>query len=461
MADVLEKQYTAKKVAAQQDHLLELARTALAASPGDQTLVRIASSDSALTRFANSVIHQNTFEREAGLTVEVRFGQREGSAATNKLTPDGVKAAVEQAAAAARVAEPNADLAEYATGPREYPFQVDYYENTAACTPEERAKMALAGFAVNDQPDDFSASGTLSTSQINFVIANSLGIEAAYNTTRARYTVLYTGGDSSGYAEQTARDVKQLDTAGSAVKALATAKRSANPRSDVPIGRYTVVLEPECVSTMLGFLTWLAFSGRQYVDGSSALCGKLGEQVTGQDITITDDALEPRTLGMPCDMSGLPKQRLTLIENGVAAAVAHDLDSAKRAGTSSTAHDTGGRFPAPVNLVLSPGASSREQLIKDTERGILVSRFHYTNVVDPMNTVITGMTRDGTFLIENGEIAAPLTNFRFTQNVLEALANTAGIAADVVYSGSFWGGGCIVPEAMRIENFNFSGKTEH
>ncbi len=461
MAELLEKQYTAKKVAAQQDFLLELARTALAASDGDQTLVRAVTTDSALTRFAGSVIHQNTFEREGGLAVEVRFGQREGTASTNKLTPDGVKAAVAQATAAAKVAEPNADLADYASGPRDYPFQVDYYEETAACKPEDRAELALQGFAINDQPGVFSAAGTLSTSQLNFVIANSRGIEAAYNTTRARYTVLWTGENSSGYAEDTVRNVKDLDTGGIALKALATAKRSVNPRSDIPIGRYTVILEPECLATMLSFLTWLAFSGRQYVDGASALQGKLGTQVTGKDITIIDDALDPRTLGSPCDMSGLPKQRLTLIENGVAAAVAHDLDSAKRAGTTSTAHDMGGRFPAPVNLVFKPGASSREQLIKDTERGILVSRFHYTNVVDPMNTVITGMTRDGTFLIEHGEIAAPLTNFRFTQNVFEALANASGFAADVVYSGSFWGSGCIVPEAIRLENFNFSGKTEH
>jgi PmbA protein len=461
MADVLEKQYTAKKLAAQQDRLLELARTALAASPGDQTLVRVANTDSALTRFAGSVIHQNTFEREAGVSVEVRYGQRQGVAATNKLTPEGVKDAAERAAAAAKVAEPNPDLADMAEGPREYPFQVEYYEPTAACSPDTRAKLVQDGLAVNDLPGEFSAAGTLSTSQLNFVIANSRGIEASYNITRARYSVLWTGADSSGYAEDTVRNVEELKPGEIAVKALATAKRSIKPRNDIPTGRYTVVLDPECLATMLSFLSWLAFSGQQYVDGASAFCGKLGQPVTGKDITIIDDALDQRTMGTPCDMSGLPKQRLMLVENGVAVAVAHDLDSAKRAGAGSTAHATVSRSAAPLNLVFKPGSSSREQLIKDTERGILVSRFHYTNVVDPMATVITGMTRDGTFLIENGEVTAPLTNFRFTQSILEALANCSGIAADVVYSGSFWGSGCIVPEAIRLEDFNFSGKTDH
>lgn len=461
MALKLEDQYTAKKLAARQDELLLLARDALVDAGGDQVQVRIMNLDSALTRFANSVIHQNTFERQAAATVEVRHGQRKGMATTNKLTKEGLAEAAENAETAARAAAPNADLADLPGGPREYPFQVDYFESTAACPPEERAKMAKAGFDANDMPDKFSAAGTLTTSQINFVVANSNGIEAAYNTTRAHYTVLWTGNSSSGYAEGTSRNVADLDTGAIAVKALATAKRSMDPRNDVPAGRYTVILEPDCITTLLGFMTWLGFSGRQYVDGASFLCGKLGEQVTGPDITIIDDPLEPRTLGVPCDMAGVPKQRLTLLESGVGRAVAHNMDTAKRAGTTTTGHDTGGPMPGPTNLVLRPGNMTREQMIKDTQRGILVSRFHYTNVVNPLQTVITGMTRDGTFLIENGEIVAPLTNFRLTQNVLQALANNSGIGAELVYSGSFWGGGCLVPEAIRIEDFNFSGKTEH
>jgi len=460
MAEALEKQYSAGKVRKAQEEYLHMAQEALATSGADQTVVRLIASDSALTRFANSEIHQNTFEREAQVMVNARLGQREGIATTNKLTAAALKETVDQATAIAKISEPNPDLVDFPDGPHKYPLQVEYHEPTAACTPEERASMVIAGLAVNDT-EEYKAAGILTTGQVNVVIANSRGIEAVYSTTNARYTVQWTGLDSSGNAECSSRSVGDLDTVGSAVAALATAKRSANPRRDVPAGRYTVVLGPECVATMLNFLTWVGLSGRDYNDGSSFMCGKLGELVTGREITLADDPLDARTMGLPCDMAGMPKQRLTLIENGVARAVAHDEASAKKAGTTSTGHDTGMNWPVPMNMVLSPGNSTKEELIKGVERGIYVSRFHYTNVVDPLATVITGMTRDGTFLIENGELTTGLTNFRFTQSILEALANCTGMSSELVYHGSFWGSGCLVPEAIRVENFNFSGKSEH
>lgn len=458
MAEALEKQYTARKVLSRQDELLELARAGLAASSADQTQLRVVASDSALTRFANSEIHQSTFEREALVTVTARIGQREGVATTNRLAKDGILAAVEQATAAARVSEPNPDLADFPEGPRDYPTQVDYFEATAACTPEERAKKVVAGFNVNNDPG-FTAAGTLSSGQVNCVIANSRGIEAAYNTTNSKYTILWTGPDSSGYHEHSSRNVNDIHTESVSVAALATALRSAKPRSDIPEGRYTVVLDAECIATMLNFMCWVGLSGKDYLDGASFMCGKLGEPVTGSDFTLADDALDPRTLGLPCDAAGTPKQRLMLIEGGVARAVAHDASSAKRAGTVSTGHDTGFNFPMPANLVLAGGVNTREELIAGIQRGILVSRFHYTNVVDPLATVITGMTRDGTFLIEDGALVCGLTNFRFTQNILQAFANCSGMSSEQVFHSAFWGSGSLVPEAVRIEEFNFSGKT--
>jgi predicted Zn-dependent protease len=460
MAEALEKQYTAKRVAEREDQLLELMRHALQASPADETQVRIINYDSALTRFANSEIHQNTFERSATVAIKARYGQQQGTANTNRLDKDGVEAAVSRACAAAKVSAANEHLGKLPEGPREYPVQVEYCERTAACTPEERARLVIKGFEASEN-DDFKAAGILSTDQVNVGIANSAGIEATYSTTQANYKVQWTGADSSGYAEQQARDISDVDVEGRAVKALATAKRTAKPRGDLPAGKYTVVLMPECVATMLNFLSWMGFSGRGYNEGTSFMHGKLGEPVTGKDITIVDDPLDERTLGVPCDMAGVPQQRLILVENGIARAVCHDTDTASQAGTSTTGHDTGGNFPLPLNLVLNPGRYSVEELISEVEHGVLVSRFHYTNMVDPMATVITGMTRDGTFLIENGELAGGLTNFRFTQNILEALKNCTGMAATQSYHGAFWGAGSLVPDAIRVDNFNFSGKTEH
>jgi predicted Zn-dependent protease len=184
--------------------------------------------------------------------------------------------------------------------------------------------------------------------------------------------------------------------------------------------------------------------------------------VCGANINISDEPLDPRLLAWPCDLSGLPKQHLGLIENGVARAVAYDTDTAKRAGTASTAHATEVHIPAPGSLVLRGGGESPETLLREIERGVYVSRFHYTNMLDPLATTLTGMTRDGTFLIENGQLAGGLTNFRFTQGILPALAKVSGLASEDVFIGTSWGGtGCLVPEAIRVDEFNFSGKSDH
>jgi len=397
--------------------------------------------------------------RSTGALVAVPGGLAQGRATTNMLTKAALAEAAEAAAEAARHSPPSPDLAELLQGPFEYPFQVDYFESTAACTPEERAKKVISGFKVNQENLPFVAAGTLATSQTNFAVANNRGVEAAFNTTSARYTVQWTGADSSGYREGVSRNVNDIDFEDLAVKALADARRSAAPRSDVAAGRYTVVLAPECVATMLGFLAGFGFSGRSYLDGASFMYGHLGEPLTGPNITILDDPLHELTQALPCDSAGSPRQRVMLIENGVARGVVHDANTALRAGAASTGHDWGGNMPMPQNLVMAGGAGNRDEIIAGVQHGIYVSRFHYTNRVDPATTTITGMTRDGTFLIENGEIASGLTNFRFTQSILGALGRVTALAAPLVYQGSMWGSGCVVPEAVRIEDFNFSGKT--
>ncbi len=459
MAEVLEKQFTPKKLMQRQDELVTLARHALQSSDADQTEVRIVTSDSALTRFANSEIHQNTYEREATVTITARLGQREGRVTTNVLTPEAISQTVQRAIAAARISQPNPDLADLPTGPFDYPFRVDYHEATAACTPEERADLVIKGFEASED-EEFSASGILRTGQLNCVVANNQGVEAAVNTTSARYQVVWGGPNSSGKSEVQVRNIKDIDIEEQSTKAYAIAKKSQNPRNDIEAGRYTVVLGANCISTMLGFLARLGFSGRRYNDGASFMCGRIGQPVTGNQITITDDPLDERTLGMPFDNAGMPRQRIVLIESGVARAVVHDANTAKKAGTVSTGHDSGMRFPLTSNLVLNPGIEETADLIAGVERGIFVSNFHYTNVVDPMAAVITGMTRDGTFMIEDGKLTSGLTNFRFTQNVLEALGNVTGMASEMSYQPAFWGAGALVPESMRVDNFNFSGKTD-
>jgi PmbA protein len=453
------KRFTAKAVASRQQWLTELCQAAIAASPADQTEIRVFETDAAVTRFAGSQIHQNTFESSAEVTVTARMGQREGRATTNLLSTDGLARAAQQATAAAEASPVNALLADLPSGPQEYPFQTDFYEGTALCSPEERASLAIRGFKVAEDTA-FTAAGTLSTETQTLAVVNSRGIAACFSTALARYNVLWTGPDSTGWAEGTDRDVNKLDPQATAVAALATARRSTNPRRDVAAGSYTVILGPQCSATLLGWLALVALSGKAYADGVSALSGMLGRGVCGSSITLIDDPLNPQLLAWPCDLAGLPKQRLGMIESGVARAVAHDAQTAKRSGMADTAHNGIG-VPSPSSLVLSPGGDSLEQLIRETERGLYVSRFHYVRNVDSRATLLTGMTRDGTFLIENGQLGRAVTNFRFNQGILPALNNVTGISSDSVRVSSPYGLHYMVPEALRVEDFAFSSKSDH
>jgi PmbA protein len=459
MAENPGKRYTAKAIAGRQQQLSELCQQAIAGSPADQTEIRIYETDSAVTRFAGNRIHQNTFESSVEATVTARLGQSEGRAVTNVLTPDGLNRALAQAHAAAEASPSNALLADLPAGPQEYPFQTDFFESTAQCSPEERAKLAIKGFKVGDE-SAFTAAGTLGTETQTLGVFNSRGIGVCFSTTVARYVVLWTGPDSTGWAEATERDVNKLDADATAVAALATARRSANPRTDVPVGSYTVILSPSCTAQLLGWLGMLALSGRAYADGTSALSGQLGRGVAGSNITIIDDPLDRRLLAWPCDLAGLPKQRLGMVESGVARAVAHDAQTAKRTGMADTAHNSVGP-PSPSSLVLVGGGDSLEQLIRETERGLYVSRFHYVRNVDGRATLLTGMTRDGTFLIENGQLGPGITNFRFNQAILPALNNVTGITSEQARVSSQFGLSFLVPEAIRIEGFNFSSKSDH
>jgi predicted Zn-dependent protease len=466
--ELLEKQYSARKLAQRQDELLSLAREALRASGADQTQVSVIACDQGLSRFAGSEIHQNTFERSARLAVTSRIagagGLQQAVATTNVLSADAARDCAARATAAARLSPANRLLADFPEGPQEYPFQVNYYEATAACTPEDRARQIVKCFDLADGPE-YTAAGFLSTGQQNMAVINSRGIEAALHNTMASLQILWTGPSSSGKSELAAQNILDLDCEGLAVEALATAKRCANPRGDIEAGVYPVVLSASCVATLLRYLSWLGFSGRDLADGSSFMLGRMNEKIAGSQITIHDDALNPLTQGLPCDMAGVPRQRVALIESGVARGVVHDVNSAQRLGAQTTGHDSGANYPLPLNMVMAEGQMDTDEQIAGIRRGIYVNHFHYTNVIDPLNTVITGMTRDGVLLIEDGELGQPVTNFRFTQNILAALGTASGVSTQHSYvsssgmrDGGFMGG-MLVPKTVRLDEFSFSGKT--
>jgi predicted Zn-dependent protease len=225
------------------------------------------------------------------------------------------------------------------------------------------------------------------------------------------------------------------------------------------------VLEPAAVSTIAGFLSWIGFAGRAYHEGRSCLSGKAGRRVAAAGISIRDDGLAPGIPGVGFDFEGVPKQRVELIRDGVFIDAVYDLRTAHRAKRShgSTGHglpSPNPEGPFPMHLSMSPGDASLEEMVASTDRGLLVTRFHYANVVNPMDSSITGMTRDGTFLIEHGQVVRPVRNLRFTQSILAALAEVSMIGRDTELASEFFYSASRVP-ALKVDAFHFSGVSDH
>jgi len=274
-----------------------------------------------------------------------------------------------------------------------------------------------------------------------------------------RATVLSTGAaGGTGWASFSGRDASELDAAALGTLAADTARRSADPM-ELDAGIYTVVLAPEAVADIAQFIAWYGCSIKSVEEGRSFMSGKLGQRVTSPLITLVDDALRPSACGLTFDFEGQPKTRVALIDAGVAASPVTDSYWAARTGRPNTGHALpapNSQGPLPLDVALEAGDAEASALIASVKRGIYVTRFHYVNIEDPTRVTLTGMTRNGTFLIENGELARPVKDLRFTQPALEALDTTLGVSAYRQLVGEE--GGALVPYLL-LERFTFTGRT--
>ena len=413
-----------------------------------------------LTRFASSSIHQSTHREDTGIRVRVVSEGRIGVSASNDFSPEGALRAAESALEMASVVSPDPmfpGLAPQAPTPEHQAFD----EPTASATPAERAEAVAE--LVGRCPEGFTAAGAYETLASEVAVANTEGQFCWAPASQASATTVVTGADGgSGFAEVFASARDAVDPAAIGKRAADKAVASRSPR-DIDPGRYTVILEPSAVSTLVGFLAWIGFGGRSLFEGRSCFSGKQGEQVAAPIVTIYDDALSDGSLGLPFDFEGVPRSRVELIDGGVFRGGVYDLRTAKQAGTATTGHalpPPNPEGPFPLNLFMAPGEADLEEMIASTERGLLVTRFHYTNIVHPVESTITGMTRDGTFLIEDGEIAHPVKNLRFTQSIIEALTGTEMIGRDTELASEFFFSASRVP-ALKVASFNFSGRSDH
>lgn len=402
---------------------LELLEAALAACDCDQAEAILYVQDSALTRFADSIIHQNVAEANAMISVRAVLGKRIGCARGNQLSKDQVQAVAARALDLARLSAAD-DKFVSLPQPRPISAVATYSEATAASTPEQRAEAARAIAAIA-QKHGGQASGALAAESAEIAVANSLGVRAYAPVTESSLITVVADDDSSGYAEWRGTDIAQLDVES---VALTAARKCAEGRGAEAIdpGEYTVILEPPAVGDMLFMLSYMGMGAMAFQEGRSFMAGRIGEKITGDTITIWDDPADPRQLASAFDWEGVPRQKVTIIENGIARGPVYDSYTANKEDKESTGHafpapNTFG--PVPTHLFLQPGDATVDDMVASTDRGILVTRFHYTNIVHEKHTTFTGMTRDGTFLVENGKVTKPIKNFRFTQSILDALAN--------------------------------------
>ncbi len=410
----------------------------------------------ALTRFANNTIHQNVAEQDRWISVRVALDHRTARATTNRFDPDSIRGAVAQALALARSAAANPDLLPLFE--RSAISETKRFDAaTASATPQHRGSTVAEAIRVIESAGQ-TAAGIYSTGQSVEAMYNSRGVAAWHAETMAQLSITAMAGDSSGWAKASAVSHASIDPLALARSAAEKARLSRDPQ-EIPPGRYTVILEPAAVLDLVGQM-FGDFSATAVADSRSFLTDRVGKKLFGENIQIADDAAHPLQAGVPFDGEGVPRRKLTLVDAGVPRDLAYARSSARKAGVEPTGHG----FPlpnevgeAPLNIVIAGGSTSTDEMIASTERGVLVTRLWYIREVDPYEKIMTGMTRDGTFLIENGRVSRGLRNFRFNQGIIELLNNVEALSPSVRASGeeAF---DMVVP-AMKVRGFNFTEVT--
>jgi len=443
-----------------QDKIRELTNQILGMSKADQAEVVITAKDAALTRFANSAIHQNVSESNIEVRLRVVYGKKIGVASTNHLDPESLKHTVDTARAIAQLQPDNPDFKSL-PGPQPIRPVEAFVERTANCSPEQRAQV-VAVLCKKAKANGVVAAGAFSTSATEVAVANSLGVFAYHPATVAEINTVMTKDTGSGYAAIATQDVSKISADAIANEAIDKAMRARNPTA-LEAGEYTVLLEEYAAQDLLDFLAYLSFSAQAVQEERSFMRGKIGERVMSESVTIWDDGNAADTMGMPFDFEGVPKQKVVFVENGIARGVVYDTVTAQKDGVASTGHS----LPAPnsqgpyaMHMFMAPGDKSKQELIQGIERGVLVTRFWYTRPVHPLQVLVTGMTRDGTFLIENGQVTRPVKNFRFTTSYLDALNRVRAIGKETKLLYDDWGQASRRVPAIVVDGFKFTGTTQ-
>ncbi len=434
-----------------QDRALSLAETVLRAATGaDQAQVAVTISDASYARFARNYVTQNLDAQQTTIALTYYIGKKAGTVRSVDASAAGIARLVAQARELARRVPPDNDFHSLPAPQRLSAPVTSYYATTAEASPDDRIEKLLPVFATMKRAN-LTCSGFTTTQVQTLALANSLGVRVAYTGTTGGIQVKAMAPQTSGYAESYALDYGTVDSASIADRAAEKANVSRVP-ADFPAGRTTVVLEPSAFQSAVKALLEGLDAQNVLDDKDSWMIDRIGKPVFSPNFTLRSDWSDPKIANAPFDPSdGAPAKRFTFVEKGVPMAYSASTYMAKKFNVAATGVSN--------SMVIDPGTKSREELIASVERGVLVSRTWYERVVDPRKAAITGLTRDGVYLIENGKLTKTLKNFRYFVSMVDVMkdvefSNRAVLAepeSDLGYS-------CVLPDA-KIANFNLAAQT--
>jgi predicted Zn-dependent protease len=450
-----------------EDRLFEALGELVRASPADGTEVVYDGSRRDLTRFAGSVVHQGAVERSERVVVRAHLGARMGVCASGSMEAEALRAALDRALAAARAAPPDRSFPGL---PAPFPVRSlstqAFDEETAALDAASKAPVLGRAFE-RAARSGATLSGRFHTVAEEVAVLSSRGVRAYHAGTRADVALFADTGGAQGFAGDLSRAASRIDVGALLETALQKALDARHPVALEP-GAYDVVLEPAALAEILEWMALVCFSARSAEDGSSYTADGLDQRVTGERVSIYDEGASelPEAIPLPFDLEGMPKSRLDLLVRGVATGVAHDTRSAARAGTLTTGHAaedvlSGERMAVPTHLFFAPGDLPAAELCARVERGILVTRFHYVcGTLDPRRASMTGMTRDGTFLIERGRVTRPVGNLRWSEGVLAAFERIEAVSRERRAHPGHWGRMVAVTPHLLVRGWTFTGRQE-
>jgi len=441
------------------DRVIELIKRLVKESEAHQTEVVYVGIHKDSTRFANSAILQNMKESNRRVYIRTILNKRVGVSSTNSLHMEDLRRSLKRSLELAQHQPPLPFFKSLPEGSH-YQKVITYYPETTGFSAEDKAKGLKEVFK-RARGKKITIGGNFSTDECEVGIVNSLGVKAYQPFTSACISLIASTPTGSGYSTQFVRDIRKIDLEALGNRAMERSLMGKRPRELKP-GMYTVLLEPPAVNGLLEWLIFIGLGAQAYQDGTSFITRRIGKRVTGGRITIYDDGLDPEGLLTPFDFEGTAKKRLTLIDKGVARGIAYDTLMAQKEGKATTGHallpdDLEGPFP--TNVFIKEGKTPFHRMLGSIERGILVTRFHYVNgLLDPSTASMTGMTRDGTFYVEDGRIRYPVRDVRFTESILSAFSRVEAVSRERQAFPNPWSdiGANVVP-AILIKDFNLSG----